>query len=143
MAKLISRDVIRADVQATLNHTVSSVFVQCTVYYKFSNNEYRQFAVNVVEDFCGYMKGDIGNVIISRIFPDFIQFTNVNHTCPYTAGHYFIKVSNLSVNSVAPLMIIPSGRYRLEISVYDGFKGPQLGKVHLYGSISDSRVEKF
>lgn len=143
MAKSISRGQIRADVQGTSNRTVKSAFVHYTVYYQFSTNEYRQFAINGVEDFCGYMKGDKGNLIISRIYPDFIRFTNVNHTCPYAPGNYFFKISNLTVNDIAPLMLVPSGRYRLEISAHDGFKGPMFGKVHLWGSVSDHRVEQF
>lgn len=143
VAKLVSRDRIRVDFEATLHRTIKTAFIHYTVFYKFSTNEYRQFAIDGWEDYCGYMDGDKKNLLIGRIYPDFIEYTNVNHTCPYRPGFYFIKIHNLSINSIAPLMLVPSGRYRLDISAHEGFKGPILGKVKLFGSVSDHRVEVF
>lgn len=102
VTKSIDRDHIRVDLQEQLNSTIKMMFVHYKLYYQFSTNEFRQFAVDVVEDFCGYMKGNQGNILISKIYPDIIPYTNFNHTCPYTPGSYFLKMSNLSVNSLAP-----------------------------------------
>ncbi len=142
LAKSLSRNNIRVDVQVHLNHTIESVFMNFLLYYQWSNNEFKQF-INVFEDFCGYMKGNKGNILISRIYPSIRQFTNINHTCPYTSGNYFFTFSNLSTNSLAPNILSPSGRYRLELTGTDGFKGPILLRGIIYASISDRRIEVF
>ncbi len=142
VAKSISRDHVRVDVQANFNRTIKSIFIQYVLYYQWSTNEFKQF-INVVEDFCGYMKGNKGNILISRIWPDLLPFSNLNHTCPYTPGNYFMTISNLSINSLAPSILVPSGRYRLELSGSDGYNGPIFIKGIIYGSISDHRIEIF
>lgn len=140
MAKLINEQEIRVDLEATSNRTINSVFVQYSLYSRYSTNGYRQLIADRVEDFCGYMKGDNGNIALSHIFPDYVQFTNVNHTCPYVPGYYFFKISNFTMNDYSHIIFAPSGKYRLEISAHDGYKGPMYGKVHLYLSVSDQRV---
>ncbi len=142
LAKSISRNNIRADLQVNFNHTIESMFLQYVLYYQWSNNEFKQF-INVFEDFCGYMKGNKGNILISRIYPKIRQFTNLNHTCPYTSGIYFFTFSNVSTNSLAPNLLSPAGRYRLELTGTDGFKGPILLRCIIYASISDRRIEVF
>lgn len=143
MAKSLSQQHVRADVQVTLNRTIKSIFLRERIYMQFSNNEYRPLLLDRTEDFCAYMKGDLSNILLSRLYPTFTQFTNLNHTCPYHPGLYIVKISNLTISSVAPTMLVPSGRYRIEIGVYDEFNGPMLFKAHIYGSVSDHRVEKF
>lgn len=139
----MSRDRIRVDVELTLHRRITSAFVHYTLYKQYSTNEYRKYLIDGWEDYCGYMNGDKKNLVLSRVYPVFGKYTNINHTCPYEPGFYFGKVYNLSVNSVAPIMLVPSGRYRLEITAHEVFKGPMMAKVKLFGSISEHRVEVF
>lgn len=142
--KSIDRHHIRIDFEITLNHTVKAIFFHFKLFYQISNNQFQPF-MNVVEDFCGYMKGDIGNILLRRSFPKLrnITSTSINHKCPYAPGKYFVKNSNLTVSSLASKIIIPSGRCRAEISLHEGYEGPLLGKAIVYFSISDHRIERF
>lgn len=141
--KSISRDRISADGQGTLNRTMTSLFLHFEVFYKFSNNEYRRFMFDLWQDICAFFGGSKGNPLLERNLPKFLPFTNVNHSCPYQPGLYFIKFSNISANAFAPMQFLPSGRYRLHLSVYDSFKGTRMGTLKVYASISDHRIEQF
>ncbi|KAG4068195.1 hypothetical protein HA402_008836 [Bradysia odoriphaga] len=142
--KLIDRNHVRVDLELVLNRTVKSIFFQYKVFYQISTNEFKPF-IDVVEDFCGYMKGDFGNLVLDRIMPLVrnLTSTNLNHPCPYKAGKLFIKKSNLSVSWMSPEQFSPSGRYRLEMSCHEGYQGPMMGRTVGYGSISDHRIEQF
>ncbi|KAG4068184.1 hypothetical protein HA402_008825 [Bradysia odoriphaga] len=108
------------------------------------NNEFKQF-IDVVEDYCGYMKGSVGNFVLGRLIPLILNLTstNINHPCPWPAGKYYIKNSNLSAHWLAPQQFVPSGRYRLEMTWHEGFKGVVLAKAVGFGTVSDHRLERF
>lgn len=141
--KLMRHNRYHVDFQVTLNHTIKSFFIHYAMYYKFSNNEYRPFMINVWEDFCGYMNGDKKNLVIGIIYPNIREYTNMNHTCPYKPGLNFVTMYNLSIHDFVLDFIIPSGRYYLEINGHSGFEGPMIGQIKVYGSVSDHRVDKF
>lgn len=142
MVKAISRDHVRFNIQLASNHTMKDFFLHYVTYIQFSSNVYRKLLIDGWESLCGYLNGDKGNLVISRTFPNFANYTNLNQKCPYAAGNYFINISDLYVNKISPITLIPSGRYRLEISAHEIFNGPMLGKLHLHLSVSDHRIEK-
>lgn len=122
-ARLIGRQFIRIDMVAALNHTLESAFLHYSVFYQFSTNEFRSFPVNGWEDFCGYMRGDAGNIFIKTIYPPFRKFTNLNDSCPIKRPFILFKIQNLTMSYFSPLFMIPSGRYRLDLAFHEGFNG--------------------
>lgn len=141
--KLLSRDCIRINVEVTSNRTLKAAFIHYMVYYKYSNNEYRLLGINRWEDFCGFMNGDKKNIALSRIYPNFQSYTNLNHTCPYKPGFYFLHVSNLTYNSITPAFLVPAGRYRIDAKLHEGFEGELLAEGSIFGSVSDRRIDVF
>lgn len=89
------------------------------------------------------MAGDKKNIVINFLYERIGPHTNANHTCPYNAGVYYVKFFNESVNMLSSPQLMPAGRYRLDLSVYEGFKGAPLGRIKVFGSISDHRIEVF
>ncbi len=140
--KQISRNHISADVAFTFSRKITTFFWHFTVFFKFSSNEYRQTMVNVWDDFCSYLAGDPKNMIVGRVFPTFQPYTNFNHTCPYEPGPIFMKIKNMSANEADPVYLVPSGRYRVDISWHEIFRGPPFAKLRIYGAISDHRIVK-
>ena len=63
-----------------INHTIKTIFFNYKLYYQISSNRFMPF-INVEEDFCEYMRGDIRNLLLSRIYPNFFAMahTNANH----------------------------------------------------------------
>lgn len=143
IARLIGRDRVRIHVEHLFNRTIETIFMHTSVFYQFSTNEYRPFLYNVWEDFCGYMKGYKTNIFLNMFYPIFRQNTNFNQTCPYKPGVYTVKFDNVSVNAFDFVDIVPAGRYRLQMSYHDSFKGPTLGIHKISFSVSDHRVQKF
>lgn len=140
----MGRDRLHVELEGTLNRTITSMFLHYVVYYQWSSNEFRQFPINRWEDFCGFMDGDVtNNVIINRVYPRFKPYSNVNHTCPLRPGFYFYRMYNFTVSTLGPLALVPSGRYRLEISFHEEYKSPLLIKLNVVASISDHRIEVF
>lgn len=131
------------DISGTFNRTIKTVFIHYDVFYQFSTNEWRRFLLEVWEDFCAYMAGDKRNILLGTIHPLYAKHTNVNHTCPYYPGTYFVKINNVSVNAFAPLQFVPAGRYRVVLNMHEGYKGRLLGISTIYGSVSDHRIERF
>lgn len=141
--KLISQKHLLLDFAITINRSLRAVFVHFRLFHKSSSNEFRPMLVNAWEDYCAYMTGDQRNMIIGRLYPTFLPYTNMNHTCPYQPGRYFAKISNISLSTFDPIQMFPSGRYRFVIGVHEVFNGPLLAKFRFHGSISDHRITIF
>ncbi|KAG4065871.1 hypothetical protein HA402_012549 [Bradysia odoriphaga] len=139
---LISRENLRADIIFEIKRKFTTMFWHYVVYYQFSSNEYRPFLINVWDDFCSFMEGR-NNIIIGKLIDVFREFTNLNHTCPYEKGSYFIRFNNFSVSTFNPNQFVPAGKYRLDVVVHEIFEGPPMVKLRLFGSISDHRTEIF
>lgn len=79
IVKSISRTNIRADIEVKLNRSISLLFIHFTSYYQFSNNEYRNFFLDVWEDVCATLEGINGNILYNRIYSKLRDYTKLNH----------------------------------------------------------------
>lgn len=143
VAKSLSRDRIHVDGLGVVSRTINTTFIHVSVYYQFSNNEYRPFLINKWEDLCGYFRGEMGNFLIAFIYPVIRDYTNIGHTCPIKADSYYFKIKNESINMFNYDQLVPAGRYRIDIDAHEGFEGKQFLKIKIYGSVSDHRIERF
>lgn len=134
--KLLRHDRLFVDVEGSIHHTITSAFVHFRVFYKFSSNEYRPLLFDVWEDFCAYMNGAKNNIIFNRWYPKFRQYISFNHSCPYHPGMLLVKMSNVSLDIFTPIQFVPSGRYRIDVSVHDSYKGTCVFMLKVYAGIS-------
>lgn len=71
------------------------------------------------------------------------NFSNMNHPCPYS-GSAWIDVKRIPLNRLIMLEpLMPSGRYRVDINVTNGYKEQALAMTRLFFGISDTRIEQF
>lgn len=77
------------------------------------------------------------------MFPKFSEYVNVNHACPFEPGIYYLKIKNVSLDVIDVPQIVPAGRYRLEVKIHGGCKGPMLLTRKFYFNVCDHRVEVF
>lgn len=62
------------------NYDIHPVF-KMSLYYKFSNGEYRKFLIDVTEDVCGLLKGRKSAPLLNLVWHYFKNYTNIRR-CP-------------------------------------------------------------
>lgn len=77
--KMIKRNIVGAYFNGTVMYPVNDM----TVYYQFFKraNGYKPWLMKGWVDFCRYMRRPY-NPVAQMIFSFFLDFTNLNHTCP-------------------------------------------------------------
>lgn len=73
------------------------------------------------------------------IFVKVSKFSNVSHKCPYD-GFVYVKADNVSIDEFAYPDLLPSGRYRIDTTVFESNERI-LFNISLYFSISDHRLD--
>ena len=133
---------IDLEVEISLNRSYGSPFLHLVAYRQFSSNVYRKFQFDLWEDVCNVNRAD-GNVFLKILKGKMSGYNNVFQDCPYTPGIYFIRMKRMLINTLNFGQILPSGRYRVEFTITENFKGTDLFIFKLFVSISDLRIEKF
>src|SRR5262249_2128104 len=108
--KYIDRKNIKIDMWANVTKQIERIWAIALMYYKY--NTYQRIAVNLWEDICGWFSGKTKSYIMDWTFGRVLNYTNLNHHCPYN-GHVYLKVDNVSIDRFPFPPIIPSGRYRI------------------------------
>lgn len=142
-AKKLNAITIDFDMKVSLNRTYESLFIHVVTYRQFSSNEYRRFLFDLWENICGTAEVGDRNMF-SKVLKRVISGdSNIFRECPYTPGIYFITMKRMPINRLNFGQILPSGRYRFELTVTDSFNVTNLVLYKLYVSISDRRIEQF
>lgn len=100
------------------------------------------YTANFRSNFCEYQDGKREKMFfLDWMFTKLQPFSNFNHSCPYV-GPFYMKPDNLSIDIFAfNESYMPSGRYRVEVSVTENDRILFLELV-MFGSISDHRLQK-
>lgn len=134
--KKLNYTTANVEVVVSLNRTYHSIFVHGVVYRQFSSNVYRRGAWDLWQDVCKLMDGDdlisLARMARDRVLP----YTNGIRRCPYPPGIYYGRVNGLRSEMLNFGYLLPSGRFRAEANMTDGYKGTVLATVKLYFSIS-------
>lgn len=136
--KYIDRNHLKGYLSLDLRKPARSAWVHAVMFYKYFT--YQRIATEYRDDLCAWINGDSKSFLLEYFRPLIKQYTNANHSCPYT-GKIFAKADNISVQQFAFPQIVPAGRYRIDINVtINHQKIPMVGGS-LYGSVSDHRIE--
>jgi len=46
-------------------------------------NGYKPFLYNITTDVCKFLRNPKSNPVMKYIFESFIEYSNINHSCPY------------------------------------------------------------
>lgn len=145
--KRISRTNARFQFQANLTERVNSAWGHVVVYKQYSSNVWRKFVIDLWENLCGWFNGTAKSWVLDVSLRFVLRHsntkTNINRTCPLHVGYYYIKNDNMSLDIFKTEQLLPSGRYRADISGHKTKNSPWLVRATLYVSVSDHRVEVF
>ncbi len=134
--KYIDRHHVKVD-----SYVNSTEPFNCTLHalmwYKY--NTYQRIGGEIRENMCDWLSGKHNFFVLNWILRRISKYTNMNHPCPLN-GHVYFKVDNISVNTFAFPQIIPSGRYRVDVTMLESNQ-KILYDMSIYFSVSDHRIE--
>lgn len=140
--RYISRDNVKMNLWTNFSQPIYEAWIHAVVYYRFNGLIYQRFPVNLYEDLCGWLAKKSQSYILHWTFEQVLQYSNMNHHCPYN-GHVYVKIDNISANNFLIEQFLPAGKFRLDINITNSHKGAALVMGSLFFSVSDNRVEKF
>ncbi|KAG4066017.1 hypothetical protein HA402_001264 [Bradysia odoriphaga] len=114
----------------------------CVLYFKFNGLVYNKFPVDLWESLCDFIDGKRETTFFLNWMMTKMQLvSNLNHSCPFT--NFIIKTNNISLDEAFTFdqSILPSGRYRVDITFADENRVPLLD-MSLYGTIAEHYLEK-
>lgn len=139
--KRISRNDFKINITINLLERVKDVWIHGVAYYKY--NHYQKFPIDLWEDLCGWLSGKSKSYILDWFVKKLLKFSNLNHTCPYE-GTIFVKNNNISYKEIQNFEVfLPSGRFRIDVNLTEGYHGRVFFMMKLYAKVSDHRVEQF
>lgn len=139
--KRINRENFKINISLNLTSRLKDVWIHGVAYYKY--NHYQKFPIDLWEDLCGWLSGTSKSYLSDWFVKKLLKFSNLNHTCPYE-GTIFVKNDNISIKEIHNFEVfLPSGRYRFDINLTEGYHGREFSSMKLYITISDHRVEQF
>ncbi|XP_016950744.1 uncharacterized protein LOC108024999 [Drosophila biarmipes] len=78
-------------------------------------NGYKPFLYNITTDACKFLKNPKSSPVMKYVFESFIDYTNINHSCPYTNDLILEKLPIEFMNHrVTQILPIPEGDYLLD-----------------------------
>lgn len=132
---------VSVDLHANITEPVYDIWMHTVFYYKFNGITYSKFPIDLWENGCDYLAGKSKNsYILDWVLPNYLKYTNWNHTCPYV-GLVFCKVASIHGKTLQFKYLIPAGRYYVDFVITDGERAP-MAKIQAFFSVSDHRLEK-
>ncbi|XP_031629656.1 uncharacterized protein LOC116344937, partial [Contarinia nasturtii] len=135
------RDFLRGYLNITLGRPVKELWIHGVFFFKY--NQYQKFPIDLNENLCGWLSGKSKSYLLDWSLKDLMAHTNLNHPCPYV-GDAYVKVDNFSIKELLKFdMLLPAGRFRVDINFTEGHNKPTLLGTRTFFSISDNRIEQF
>lgn len=104
--KYIKRDRLRAYVYANISKPIHNAWVHYVLNYRYNRMTYHKFPVDLWESPCDWLGGK-KSWILDWTVGIVLNYTNINHPCPYE-GHLYFKADNLSINTFNIEQLAPS-----------------------------------
>lgn len=134
---IVARNTFAINISNNLRHPIDNVQLHVVLYYRY--NRYQKYLIDRWEDICGYFSGKVPSPILDIILKNTKQFSNVNHTCPYSGSMTFaakqFKMDNFIIEP-----LLPAGKFRADVSFTEGAKRNTVSHIKVFFSISDHRV---
>lgn len=111
VARHISHHHVKFHIEGDFIVPISSLWVHTVVYYKY--NTYQKYAIDLWEDFCGFLNKTANSYFVKFIFGNIMNYTNLNYPCPYF-DRFYLKVDNFSIEKllIEPLVPIEFKKFR-------------------------------
>lgn len=91
----------------------------------------------IFPDLCGWLSGRSKSYLLSWISKELLQYSNLNHSCPYEDNVY-IDADNLSIKQFLHFSIfLPSGKFRVNVDITEGRSKAAFFSAQALASISD------
>lgn len=140
--KYINRNNIKINVWANFSQPIYECWAHALVYYRFNGLTYQRFPIELWENVCGWFAGTSKSYLLDWTFGRVLQYTNMNHPCPYE-NHAYVKIDNISMNHFFIEQFLPAGKFRIDVNLTNTYKGAVLAMASIFFSVSDLRIEKF
>lgn len=139
--KRISRNYAKVNINITLKNPINDVWIHAVSYYKY--NRFQKFPIDLWENLCLWLDGKSKSYILDWTTRPLLKYSNLNHSCPYT-GTVHVKADNISLGKlIAVEPYLPSGRFRMDINLTEGYGKSAFFTSKFFFSISDNRIEQF
>ncbi|KAH8382473.1 hypothetical protein KR009_003728, partial [Drosophila setifemur] len=111
---------------------ITKVKLNVAMYKRY--NGYRPFMYNLTIDACRFLKNPDKNTFFSWLYPFFIEYTNMNHPCPFDHDLLVDKLPGEFVSLRRIVLPFPEGDYLFE-SNWIAYDIPR-ARVKIYGTLS-------
>lgn len=106
------------DIKITLKRPLDIIYTRLVMHYNFGGT-FKQFMINVENDFCAYMAGGSDPVLDMFMF-NLRPVSNINHSCPYSGDIFVDKY--VYDKTFLDNKVIPNGQYRLDLTLFTAKK---------------------
>lgn len=138
--RLVGRNAIRFNI--TLHNMLKDIhFAEA----KFEG--YRRYATwqrltgSMWENLCDIFDPKISTPVFDVIMKNLRKYTNFGHPCPYLRNETLYMVADRLEVKDMHIPFIPSGQYRVDMTMTDGKERHPLSLFQFYFDISDHRVK--
>lgn len=134
LVKYIDRTHLKIDVWGNVTEPINSIKTRSTIYYK--HNTYQRFGGDINISICDLLTEEKRSPLLDFVFVKLTKYSNLN---PYN-GYAYYKADNVSIDEFAYPYMMPAGRYRIDVSVFEDIERV-LFNTSIYFSISDHRID--
>lgn len=140
--KQISRNALKIHFSLNLTKPIYDVWLHSVFYYRFNGLTYKKFPIDLWENGCGWLAGTTKSWILDWTVGKVLNYSNLNHPCPYE-GNVYLKVDSVPVSNFVIDQFLPAGKYRIDYYCTNGNRSDVLFSSHMFMSVSDNRIEQF
>lgn len=131
----IARGAYKVNMTAVFRRDLNDIQVHVSTYFRLDS--YQKFPGDVWENLCDYLSGR-GNPIFLKIFmPNFVEYMNTNHTCPYRANESFsLAAQKFQIKDFTFAAFVPTGKYRTSMTFAEGTQRNMIITFRLFFSVT-------
>lgn len=132
----IVHDVYKLNMTAVFRRDLNDIQVHINTYFRVDDG-YQKFPGDVWENLCDYL-GNRGNPIFLKIFlPNFLEYMNTNHTCPYRAKERVsLAADKFQIKDFKFAAFVPTGKYRTSLTFAEGNERNMVITFRLYYAVT-------
>lgn len=139
--KYIRRNVLKINFWVKSSEPVYDAWLHSVFNFRFNRMTYQKFPIDLWENICDWCNNSAKSFMMDWSFGRVLQYSNVNHPCPYMYVH--LKVDNISISHFPIEQFLPAGKFRVDHNITSGDRKKVLVMMHQFLSISDNRIERF
>lgn len=138
--RMIARNTIKFNF--TVHHLLKDLDfaeVHIELYHRYATWQ-RMSGDNMWENMCDTLDPTKFTPVMSILMKNLRKYTNVRHPCPYVRNETMYLVANKFEVKDMHIPLMPSGPYRMDMTLTAGRKRHPVGFFQIYFDISDHRA---